>query len=101
MGAAVVRVEVKMRGHPQVGLDRRRRPSHYADFHRAKKRHELDVYYTALRHAEHRANLKHEYERLNSLIHHKVARADPEDIPILLTQRRKILAEQIHQTLPR
>ena len=90
-----------MKAHPEVSLDRRRRSSHYADFHRARKRHELDVYYTALRHAEHRANLKHEYERLNSLIHHRVARADPENVPVLLTQRRKSLAEQIDQTLPR
>ena len=90
-----------MRGHPLVGLDRRRHPSHYADFHQLKKRHELDVYYTALRYAEHRANLKHEYERLNSFIHHRVARAEPENVPVLLTQRRKSLAEQIDQTLPR
>ena len=36
-----------MKAHPEVGLDRRRRSSHYADFHRARKRSELDVYYTA------------------------------------------------------
>jgi len=90
-----------MRGQPLVGLDRHRRPSHYADFHLAKKRHELDVYYTALRQADHRANLGHEYERLNSLIHHKVARADPENVPLLLAERRQSLAEQINQSLPR
>ena len=90
-----------MRGHPLVGLDRRRRPSHYADFHQLKKRHELDVYYTALRQAEHRANLAHEYSRLDSLIKHNLARADSENVPLLLMDRRKSLAEQINQSLPR
>ena len=67
-------------------MDRRRRPSHYADFHRVKKRAELDVYYTALRQAEHRANLGHEYERLNSLSHQ--ARDDPEMVVRLVTRAK-------------
>ena len=90
-----------MRGHPLVGLDRRRRPSHYADFHQLKKRHELDIYYTALRQADHRANLAHEYNRLDSLIKHNLAKDDAGNVALLLKDRRKSLAEQINQTLPR
>ena len=90
-----------MREHPIVGLDRRRRPSHYADFHQVKKRAQFDVYYAALRQAEHRANLGHEYDRLNSLIHHNLARDDPENVPLLLMDRRRSLAAQINQSLPR
>ena len=84
------------RAHPVIALDHRRRRSHYADFHRAKKRFELDVYYTALRHQERRANLMSEHERVNSLLEHKLFRPGTE---LFLEHRRHVLAEQIGSSL--
>jgi len=86
------------RNHPIIALDRRRRPTHYADFHRAKHRLELDVYYTTLRDQERRANLIQERQRVNALLQHKLFRGG--DSEIFLAERRKRLAAQLGETLP-
>ena len=85
-----------MRNHPIVALDNKRRRSHYADFHKARKRFELDVYYTALRHQERRANLMSEHGRLTSLLEHKLYRPGTE---VFLEHRRQALADQIGSSL--
>ena len=84
------------RSHPIIALDNRRRHSHYADFHRAKKRYELDVYYTALRNQEHRANLKYEQQRIDAMLAHKLFRPGTE---VFLHRRRNDLAAQIGNSL--
>ena len=84
------------RSHPIIALDNHRRRSHYAYLHRAKKRYELDVYYTALRHQEHRANLMYEQQRINALLEHKLFRPGTE---VFLNQRRQHLATQIMSSL--
>ena len=86
------------RNHPIIALDRRRRPTHYADFHRAKHRLELDVYYSALRNQERRANLTQERERVNALLQHKLFGSRANEI--FLAERRKRLAAQLGETLP-
>ena len=85
------------RSHPIIALDSRRHPSHYADFHRAKQRFELDVYYTGLRNAERRANLKHEQQRIDAMLEHKLFRPGTE---VFLHRRRSSLAAQIGSSLP-
>ena len=65
------------RSHPIIALDNRRRPSHYADFHRAKNRFELDVYYNALRQRGIRANLQSEKHRIDAMLDHKLFRPVP------------------------
>ena len=84
------------RSHPIIALDSRRRYSHYADFHRAKQRLELDVYYTALRNAEHCANLKCEQQRIDAMLEHKLFRPN---IKLFLESRRRHLASQIGNSL--
>ena len=84
------------RSHPIAALDSRRRQSHYADCHRTKQRYELDVYYTALRHAGHRANLKYEQQSINAMLEHKLFR--PGTKPFLESRRRD-LASQTHNSL--
>ena len=84
------------RGHPIIALDSRRRPSHYADFHKAKNRMELDVYYNALRERDLRANLQSEKHRIDSLLHHKLFRPGTE---VFLRHRRDSLAAQIGSSL--
>ena len=86
------------RKHPIIALDNHRRHSHYADFHLAKQRFELDVYYTALRNQDNRANLIHEHQRVKSLLENKLFRAGTE---VFLAERRKRLAAQIGETFPR
>ena len=84
------------RGHPIIALDRRRRRSHYANSHKAKKRFKLDIYYTALRHQERRAHLIRERQRLDSMLAHKLYRPGTE---IFLTERRQALSNQIGSIL--
>ena len=84
------------RSHPIVALDSRRRHNHYADFHRAKKRFELDIYYTGLRNAERRANLKYEQQRIDAMLEHKLFRPSTE---VFLVRRRNSLAAQIGDIL--
>ena len=85
-----------MRSHPIIALDSRRRRSHYADFHRARKRFELDVYYTSLRNQERRANRISEHQRLTALLTHKLFRPGTE---VFLNHRRQQLADQIGSSL--
>ena len=84
------------RGHPIIALDNRRASSHYADFHRIKKRSELDVYYTALREQDRRANLKSEQQRIDAMLENKLYRPGTE---VFLRNRRNSLAAQIHDSL--
>ena len=84
------------RSHPIIALDSRRRHSHYADFHRAKKRFELDVYYTALQNQERRANLRYEQQRIDAMLEHKLFRPGTE---VFLDRRRRNLAAQIGDSL--
>ena len=84
------------RSHPIIALDSHRHPSHYADFHKAKQRHELDVYYTGLRHAERRANLRSERQRLDAMLKHDQGQGVDE---MFLLQRRTVLAAQIRNSL--
>ena len=77
-------------------MDSRRRHNHYADFHRAKKRFELDVYYTGLRNAGRRANLKYEQQRINAMLEHKLFAPGTE---VFLHRRRSSLAAQIGDSL--
>ena len=84
------------RCHPIIALDSRRRHNHYADFHRAKKRFKLDVYYSGLRDAERRANLKYEQHRINAMLEHKLFAPGTE---VFLESRRKKLAAQIGDSL--
>ena len=84
------------RSHPIIALDNRRRPSHYADFHRAKRRFELDVYYTARRNQERRANLNYEQQRIDAMLEHKLFRPGTE---LFLHRRRNSLAAQIGDSL--
>ena len=84
------------RSHPIIALDSRRRHSHYADFHKAKQRFELDVYYTGLRDAERRANLKYERQSIDAMLEHKLFRPGTE---VFLQKRRKYLAGQIGDSL--
>ena len=84
------------RAHPIIALDNRRRPSHYADFHRAKKRFELDVYYTALRQRDRRANLESEKHRIDAMLEHKLYRPGTQ---VFLRNRRDSLAAQIMGSL--
>ena len=86
------------RNHPIIGLDRHRRPTHYADFHRVKNRLELDVYYSALRDLERRASLTQERQRVNALLQHKLFGSRANEI--FLAERRKRLAAQLGETLP-
>ena len=79
------------RSHPIVALDGRLRQGHYADVHRAKQRYELDVYYTALRHAGHRANLAYEQQRIDAMLEHKLFR--PGAKPFLESRRRNLAAQ--------
>ena len=78
------------RKHPIIALDNRRRPSHYADFHRAKKRFELDVYYTALRQRD------LEQQRIDAMLEHKLF---PPGTELFLHRRRDSLAAQIGDSL--
>ena len=84
------------RSHPIIALDNRRHPSHYADFHRAKQRFELDVYYTAFRNQERRANLKYEQQRIDAMLEHKLYRPGTQ---VFLHHRRDSLAAQIGSSL--
>ena len=84
------------RRHPAIALDNRRHRSHYADFHRAKKRFELDVYYTALRQRDLRANLQSEKHRIDAMLAHKLYRPGTE---VFLRHRRDSLAAQIGSSL--
>ena len=84
------------RSHPIIALDNRHRPSHYADFHHAKKRFELDVYYTALRQRDHRANLESEKRRIDAMLEHKLFRPGTQ---VFLRHRRDSLAAQIGSSL--
>ena len=84
------------RGHPIIALANSRHPSHYADFHRAKQRYELDVYYTALRERDRRANLKYEQQCIDAMLEHKLFRPGTETS---LRQRRGSLAAQIGDSL--
>ena len=84
------------RSHPIIALDNSRRPSHYADFHRAKQRFELDVYYTALRQRDRRANLESEKHRIDAMLEHKLFRPGTE---VFLRHRRDSLAAQIGSSL--
>ncbi len=84
------------RSHPIIALDNRRHHSHYADFHSAKKRFELDVYYTTLRNQEHRANLKYEQQRIDAMLERKLFRPGTE---LFLHRRRNHLAAQIGDSL--
>ena len=84
------------RSHPIVALDSRRRHNHYADFHKAKQRCELDVYYAALRHAEHRANLKYEQQSIDAMLEHKLFRPSTE---VFMARRRNSLAAKIGELL--
>ena len=84
------------RSHPIIALDNRRRPSHYADFHRAKRRFELDVYYTARRNQERRANLNYEQQRIDAMLEHKLFRPSTE---VFLVRRRNSPAAQIGELL--
>ena len=86
------------RSHPIIALDNRRRSSHYADFHQAKKRFELDVYYTALRARDRRANLQSEKHRIDAMLEHKLFRPGTE---VFLSARRDALANQIDTSLGR
>ena len=61
-----------------------------------QKRFELDVYYTGLRDAERRANLKYEQQRINAMQEHKLFAPGTEDF---LESRRKKLAAQIGDSL--
>ena len=81
------------RSHPIIALDHRLRPSHYADFQRAKQRFELDVYYTALRQRDRRANLESEKHRIDAMLEHKLYG------PGTLRHRRDSLAAQIGSSL--
>ena len=85
------------RSHPIIALDNRRRPSHYADYHRAKQRFELDVYYTALRQRDRRANLESEKHRIDAMLQHKLFRPGTQ---VFLHHRRDSLAAQLKDTLP-
>ena len=84
------------RSHPIIALDSRRRHNHYADFHRAKKRFELDVYYTGRRNAERRANLKYEQQRIDAMLENKLFRPGTE---LFLHRRRDSLAAQSGSSL--
>ena len=84
------------RSHPIIALDNRRRHSHHADFHGAKKRFELDVYYTALRQRDRRANLESEKHRIDAMLEHKLYRPGTQ---VFLRHRRDSLAEQIGSSL--
>ena len=84
------------RSHPIIALDNRRRPSHYADYHRAKQRFELDMYYTALRQRDRRANLESEKHRIDAMLEHKLFRPGTE---VFLRHRRDSLAAQIGSSL--
>ena len=84
------------RSHPIIALDNRRRHSHYADFHRAKKRFELDVYDTALRQRGRRADLQSEQQRIDAMLQHKLYRPGTE---LFLRQRRDSLAAQTGDSL--
>ena len=84
------------RSHPIIALDSRRHPSHYADFHRAKQRFELDVYYTALRQRDRRANLESEKHRIDAMLENKLFRPGTE---VFLRARRDSLAAQIGSSL--
>ena len=84
------------RSHPIIALENRRRPSHYADFHRARKWFELDVYYTALRQRDRRANLESEKHRIDAMLEHKLYRPGTQ---VFLRHRRDSLAEQIGSSL--
>ena len=84
------------RSRPIIALDNRRRHSHYADFHRAKKRFEMDVYYTALRNQERRANLRYEQQRIDAMLENKLFRPGTE---VFLSRRRNSLAAQIGDSL--
>ena len=87
------------RNHPIIALDNHRRPTHYADFRRAKHRWELDVYHTALRNQERRANIIQERQRINALLQHKLYGSRANEV--FLAERRKQLAAQMGETLPR
>ena len=84
------------RSHPIIALDNRRRPSHYADFHNTKQRMELDVYYTALRQRDRRANLQSGKHRIDALLENKLYRPGTE---LFLRHRRDSLAAQIGDSL--
>ena len=84
------------RCHPIIALDDRPRHSHYADFHRAKQRFELDVYYTALRQRDRRANLESEEHRIDAMLENKLFRPGTE---VFLRHRRDSLAAQIGSSL--
>ena len=84
------------RSHPIIALDNHRRPSHYADFHRAKKRFELDVYHTALRQRDLRANLQPGEHHIDAMLEHKLYRPGTE---VFLRHRRDSLAAQIKDSL--
>ena len=84
------------RRHPIIALDSRRRSSHYADFHHAKNRLELDVNNTELRQRERRANLQSEQHRIDAMLIHKLYRPGTE---LFLRQRRESLAAQIKDSL--
>ena len=86
------------RSHPIIALDSRRRHSHYADFHRAKKRFELDIYYTGLRNAERRATLNYEIERINAMLEHKLVEPGSK-FSLFLELRRRSLGSQIGNSL--
>ena len=84
------------RSHPIIALDSRRRHNHYADFHRAKRRIELDLYHTGLRNAERRANHNYEIERINAMLEHKLFAPGTE---VFLHRRRSSLGSQIGELL--
>jgi len=84
------------RSHPIIALDNRRHPSHYADFHKAKQRYELDMYYTALRQQDRRANLNSEKQRVDAMLEHKLYRPGTK---VALRERRDHLAAMMGETL--
>ena len=84
------------RSHPIIALDNHRRHSHYADFHHAKTRFELDMYYTALRNQDRRANLNYEKQRIDAMLEHKLFRPGTK---VFLHQRRDSLAAQMGVSL--
>ena len=84
------------RRHPVIALDSRRRPTHYADFHLAKNRLEMDVYNTELRQRELRANLQSEQHRIDAMLTHKLYRPGTQ---VFLHHRRDSLAAQISSSL--
>ena len=84
------------RRHPVIALDSRRRPTHYADFHLAKNRLEMDVYNAELRQRELRANLQSEQHRIDAMLAHKLYRPGTQ---VFLRHRRDSLAAQIGSSL--